>query len=307
MNIPIVFTFDNNLVDPAIVCMTSLLENKNNETFYDIYILYIDLEEKNRNKIEKAFSQSSGYNITFLDVHSEFDFSDGFEIRGITTTAYLRLLVPRVLKHIPKIIYADVDLIFMQDLGELYERELTKKIGGVVCLVVANDLKYLQKVGLSNNYINSGVLVFNNSRIQDEDVEKSLSLINNRYTYQDQDIINISYAGEINSTVHLRYNFTPAAHELMLSNPERLFQMYSEEQVEDLFKAIAILHYTGPKPWRKKVALGGLWWEFYRKSSIADFRVYLIQQLLEKEIPPVIGLLKAIINKMFRGRKYWSY
>lgn len=51
MNIvPIVFAFDNNLILPACVCISSLMMNANEDTFYDIFILHsahIKLKKKN--------------------------------------------------------------------------------------------------------------------------------------------------------------------------------------------------------------------------------------------------------------------
>lgn len=38
--VPIAFAFDNNLVLPACICISSLLMNAKEETFYDIFILY---------------------------------------------------------------------------------------------------------------------------------------------------------------------------------------------------------------------------------------------------------------------------
>ena len=41
MNIvPIAFAFDNNLVMPAGICISSLMMNANEDTFYDIFILH---------------------------------------------------------------------------------------------------------------------------------------------------------------------------------------------------------------------------------------------------------------------------
>lgn len=38
--IPIAFAFDNNLILPACVCISSLMMNANEDTFYDIFILH---------------------------------------------------------------------------------------------------------------------------------------------------------------------------------------------------------------------------------------------------------------------------
>ena len=38
--VPIVFAFDNNLILPACVCISSLMMNAKEDTFYDIFILH---------------------------------------------------------------------------------------------------------------------------------------------------------------------------------------------------------------------------------------------------------------------------
>ena len=37
--IPIAFAFDEKLIRPACVCLTSLLENANADSFYNVYII----------------------------------------------------------------------------------------------------------------------------------------------------------------------------------------------------------------------------------------------------------------------------
>lgn len=38
--VPIVFAFDNNLILPACVCISSLMMHAREDTFYDIFILH---------------------------------------------------------------------------------------------------------------------------------------------------------------------------------------------------------------------------------------------------------------------------
>ena len=40
--IPIAFAFDEKLIRPACVCLTSLLENANADSFYNVYIIHSD-------------------------------------------------------------------------------------------------------------------------------------------------------------------------------------------------------------------------------------------------------------------------
>ena len=46
--VPIAFAFDNNLVMPACICISSLLMNARPDTFYDIFILQPKDEELNK-------------------------------------------------------------------------------------------------------------------------------------------------------------------------------------------------------------------------------------------------------------------
>ena len=52
--VPIVFAFDHNLVFPACVCLSSLMMNAKETTFYDIFILYPASDEFERKDIDKV-------------------------------------------------------------------------------------------------------------------------------------------------------------------------------------------------------------------------------------------------------------
>ena len=43
--VPIAFAFDNNFIMPACVCISSLLMNANEDTYYDIFILHSQKEK----------------------------------------------------------------------------------------------------------------------------------------------------------------------------------------------------------------------------------------------------------------------
>ena len=77
--IPIAFAFDNNLVEPACVCITSLLENANKDTYYDIFILHSNSVELIKLGFEKIIQKYDNCSITYLEVCDTF--IDAFEIR----------------------------------------------------------------------------------------------------------------------------------------------------------------------------------------------------------------------------------
>ena len=116
--VPIVFAFDNNLVFPACVCLSSLMMSAKETTFYDIFILYPSSDEFERKDIDKVQEFYPNCRIQYIAVDDTF--AEAFEIRGITTPAYYRLLIPELIPQYDKILYSDVDVIFRSDLYDIY-------------------------------------------------------------------------------------------------------------------------------------------------------------------------------------------
>ena len=120
--IPVVFAFDNNLTMPAAVSFYSLLVNARPSTAYDIYILHRRGETLNLAQVECVMAQFPESTLTLREVGDEFDSS--FEIRGITTPAYYRLLIPELIPEHDRVVYSDVDVIFRSDLTDIYNADL---------------------------------------------------------------------------------------------------------------------------------------------------------------------------------------
>ena len=120
--IPIVFAFDNNLVFPACVCLSSLMMHAKENTFYDIYILHSVHEQLNREELDKLPLYYKNCRITYRSVGNTFD--GAFEIRGVTKPTYFRLLIPQLIPEYDKVIYADVDIIFRLDLWDVYNTDI---------------------------------------------------------------------------------------------------------------------------------------------------------------------------------------
>ena len=108
--VPIVFAFDNNLVLPACVCISSLLMNAKEDTFYDIFILHSNNIMLNREELDRIPEYYKNCRIQYRQVGNTFD--SAFEVRGITTSTYYRLLIPELVPEYGKIIYSDPLPIF---------------------------------------------------------------------------------------------------------------------------------------------------------------------------------------------------
>ena len=93
--VPIVFAFDSNLTFPACVCLSSLLMNANEDTFYEIFILYPQYDNINQEKFNVLKETYQNCNIHFRAVDDRY--ASSYEIRGITTPAYFRLSIPELI------------------------------------------------------------------------------------------------------------------------------------------------------------------------------------------------------------------
>ena len=271
--VPITFCFDENLLVPAGVCITSLLENAKETTFYDIFILHSDTCNLAESPIHKLSQIYTNCRITCRTVGNVF--KGAYEIRSITEAAYYRLLIPTLIPEYDKIIYADVDIIFRDDLWECYDKvDLTDSYLAAVDVASAvrpEILSYKELLGISSHagYFNSGFLIFNSSLIrQDELTDVFLELSKKKFKYQDQDILNIACADRV-KYLSPECNLQIIIVELFLSSFESLKQCFSAEEILIAIKN-GIVHYNGAKPWKGLCYNQDIWWSYYRKSIFFD-------------------------------------
>ena len=222
--VPIAFAFDNNLVFPACVCLSSLMIHAKEDTFYEIFILHSEHEQLNCEELDKLPTYYSNCSISYRTVGNIFD--EAFEIRGITTPAYYRLLIPELIPEYDKVIYSDVDVIFRMDLFDLYSQDLgnnyiaaTRDLG----LNLGEDgIKYINSLPELHvgEYLQSGFIVLNNNAIlRDGKIEEFKQLAKRNLKFQDQDILNITCCGKI-KYLSLEYNI-PSQEQCVLRLAEK--------------------------------------------------------------------------------------
>lgn len=275
--VPIAFAFDNNLVFPACICISSLLMNAKSGTFYDIFILHSSkdsLDKRLLNKLPDSFKQCR---IQYVQVDNTFD--NAFEIRGITSATYYRLLIPELIPQYDRIIYADVDIIFRMDLSSLFEMDLgnnyiaaTRELGmnftedGKKYINSMNELKL-------GEYIQAGFIVINSKVIREENIHlRFKEWSDKRLKFQDQDILNIVCRGRI-LYLSLEYNMTDYSYLLAVRKPALLKDLFSLETINYAMN-YGNIHYNGHKPWKKYSVNFDIWWEYYRKSPFFNQEFY---------------------------------
>lgn len=307
--IPIAFAFDNNLVFPACICLSSLMMHAKEDTFYDIFILHSENEGLNHQELDKLPSFYPNCRLQYRSVGNIFD--KAFEIRGITTPAYYRLLIPELIPEYEKVIYSDVDVIFRMDLSELYSQDLknnyiaaTRDLG----LNLGEDgIKYIKsQPGLHvGEYLQSGFIILNNKAIlEDKKVEIFKTLAKRNLKYQDQDILNIACYGRI-QYLSLEYNMTDYSFQYAITTPENLKDMFSAKQIETAITH-GNLHFNGHKPWKKYCINFDIWWEYYRKSPYFDEKFYFnffYNKLDELDQLSLWKRIKILVRYFVYGRK----
>lgn len=307
--IPIAFAFDNNLVMPACVCLSSLMINAKADTFYDIFILHSEKEHLCKEELDKLPSYYPNCRIQYRTVDDSFD--NAFEIRGITTPAYYRLLIPELIPEYDKVIYSDVDVIFRMDLSRLYMTDLnnnyiaaTKDLG----LNIGNDgRQYIQSVeGLPlDRYLQSGFIMLNNRAIREDGlVVVFKELAKRQLKYQDQDILNLA-CGERVMYLSAKYNMTDYSFYYAMREPQKLMDYIEPTQVSDAINH-GNLHFNGHKPWKKYCVNFDIWWEYYRKSPYFDEKFYFeffYSKLNELDQLSLWKRIKILARYFVHGRK----
>lgn len=310
MTIPIVFAFDKNLVMPACVCISSLLMNAKKDTSYDIFILHPANQSLKETDLVKLPEYYDNCKLTFRPVGNEFD--NAFEIRGITTPAYYRLLIPEIVPEYDKIIYSDVDVIFRSDLSELYNIDLSDVYMAATYDVGMN----LGKDGIAhiNNtrglikgeYIQSGFIMLNSSRLKENGlVARFREEAKKQYKFQDQDILNV-VCGENMKVLPVEYNMTDYTFYYLNSGDELIKSGYIKEEEISEAKQYGTLHFNGHKPWKGYSINFDIWWEYYRKSPFFDEKFYFdffYRKVNDYDLLPLWKRVKILLRHFVFGRR----
>lgn len=267
--IPIVFSTDHNYVMQTGVCILSLLKSATTAN-YEIYVIINDdVTEEDMNLLRMQVTMFSKHTLNFLRIGNVFD--GAYETRGISTSAYSRLMIPWLLPHYDKVIYSDVDIIFKVDLISVFQENLDEYFLSACPAIGALTYykEYVLKLKLNpDNYFNSGFLIINCKAQRHAHLKnKFLSEAKKSYIYQDQDIINIICKDRI-KPVSVLYSLTPAYYERLVAGASCDGTFYITDEVKNglINSDNCIIHYAGAKPWNTFTYGWNEWWSTYRSS-----------------------------------------
>ncbi|SPY33775.1 glycosyltransferase family 8 protein [Pasteurella canis] len=257
----IVFNADNNYAPYLATTILSII--KTNTSPINFYILDLGISELSKDTIKKIVHLSRN-TIEFIKIKKD-ELSDLPQtITYIPSVTYARLKIVDYLPlDVEKVIYLDTDILVNASLQPLWETDLKDNwIGACFDPFIEYDKEnYKFKIGLASNhyYVNAGVLLINLTKWRSTNIwEKSINFFKNfpYAQYQDQDIINFLFKGEI---VYLdnRYNFS-VNHKNKIKAKKKDSTMHIHP-VEKTTMPIAIFHYVGPtKPWHARCKMSNV-------------------------------------------------
>lgn len=272
--IPILFSFDSNMLMPAVVCLTSLLENANPDTYYEIFIVHRPELDFTKSALMELPLRYGNCSITFRPVGS--DFMNAYEVRGISVETYFRLLASELIPEYDKILYSDVDVIFREDLSKYYEIDLGDNYFAGVdngSALRPGVREHLKEIGLDylKGYYYAGNIVINLRQIRkDGKIAEFKELGKKEFPQQDMDILNIACNGRI-LPLGPSFCLTLFIYDLIVNRRAEMEAIYGPEELDHALK-YGIVHYNGPKPWKQECPNMDIWWEYYRKSPSFDER-----------------------------------
>lgn len=258
--IPIAFVFDDAFALPAWVSIQSLISSCKETTFYEIFIVYSRLSEKNK----KHFTVFNGTNfsVQFVEVDNS-RFINAPSNKGWPFEVYYRLILPELFPGHDRMIYSDVDVMFKGDLASVYLGSLD----AYQCAAVAAERMdekdgFHQKLdGYENSFIfMSGFLVLNLKRMREENIVDGFFEAMNKYKGQlrmfDLEILNL-VCGKIKP---LPFSYCVLENLYYLENYKQareyrfLKNTYTEKEIVEAIHHPIIIHYAGGKVkiWKQK-------------------------------------------------------
>lgn len=288
--IPIFFTFNDAYVVPAAVAFYSLLNKAKTDVFYNMYVLHSDITLENQSLLQSVIGQFKGQaELCFIDTKDFLkdewqngNFDENNKHTKFTSDALLRCFAARFFPKYDKIIYSDVDVVFADDVSELWDIDLTDKyIAGVKNPFIKyseNELSHLKPehyAKLKDTYFAGGIWVMNLTKIRADNLEQRMLDILNDETivkrWNDQDIMNISCD---NKVAYLPLNYIAYPYLCDLLQLPNFESHYSRDELWDSVLNPKIVHYANVKPWQDIVRYGDIWWDIFNFLKLPKTAIF---------------------------------
>lgn len=295
--LPIFFTFDNNYVVPAAVAFYSLLDKTKKNIEYKMYVLHSDISKENQKLLLSIIEKFDNASLEFVNTNgflSEFWETGNFSYvqanSQFTVDTIIRCFGAKFFTQYEKIIYSDVDIIFMDDISALYDIDMYGKyIAGVknpFMKYSEYELSHLKPEHyemLNDKYIAGGIWVMNLKKIREDNLEeKMIEIIKDESIikrWNDQDIINIACNGNV-GFIPLNYISYPYLIDVL--KKDAFVSDYTREELYDSILNPKIIHFAAGKPWNDTPNYSSLWWSYFYYLNLP--KTSIIKNVVSKDI-----------------------
>ena len=219
--INICLSCDNNYAQHLGVTIASILKNRAEDDEFRFIILDGNISDENKTKIV-SLKSIHDFEIDFEKVdESLFSNCPIQDWTHLSIVTYFRLVLPDLRPDLKRIIYLDCDIVVRQSLRPLFDMEIGNNyIAGVIDVAAK---KHAKRLGIEN-YINTGVLLFDVEKWRREDITNHIfdwiSKNREKIVLHDQDILNAALDGHINfidekwNTFYLTRNLPQGAEKM---------------------------------------------------------------------------------------------
>ena len=275
----IVFTIDAKYIEPYVVAIESFTKFHDPKK-YEIGLVYSNISEQDIIKIKKYMNNK---NISFQIKKIEDNFKDIQVSYHFNSVIFYRLSLAKIFCDYEKLLYLDSDILFMDNIDELFNIDLENKILAAIpkhnYFMIPEYIK-----NKTTKYFASGLLLINTKKFIDYKIyEKCLNFLKNeKYEMPDQDALNASIDDSKWIELDLKYGIETS---------------FLENNIPELNKKIEsakIIQFSGSsKPWhfRNKHPYKNLYWQYLRMTP---YKRYIPEDL------NIINIIKWIIPKSIK-------
>jgi len=289
--IPIVFISDDNYAMPTAVAITSLWENKDTQSIYDINILSNRLSYQNRILINSLNKPNFNVQVIELSDHSKYDkFRKKKEDTAchVSPTSLYKFDLPQIFYDHEKILYLDSDIIIQKDILPLLNLNIEGKYAAVVKDMKPTtnyNVSQLKKLKLNHSfYFNSGVMLLNLRKMRQDNISSQLIEYKKNGTnyFMDQDAFNVIFKENVLYTSFYNNLIYTELEKNTLDKVIRFYDLSPVKSRQELYTNANILHLASKyKPWIYNIPyFSDLFRYYYSKSTYAKTNV--LPDTLEK-------------------------
>lgn len=266
--VQIVFITDEKYVTYLRTAIKSVIANKNPETNIKIFVLGLNLQDKQIKKI--IGEKRKNTEIEFIPIPENLlkDYKNKkIKKHQITFVDTTKFFLSEILKDVDKVLYLDADTIVLKDLSQFYFSDLEDNYIGAI-----DDWQSDWKHEPEKRYFNSGVMLLNLAKIREDNIKNKLIEFEKNDTvkrFMTQDAFNTVMYGKVKYFPLIYDTFAPEFDESNIKRRIRKVlgknydaKTYGYKDDEEYRKNVVIIHYCGYdylKPWAEI--------NFYQKSK----------------------------------------